>query len=158
MPFFKELRRRTTGTKADKSSSITHSNGTDDSQQSNGTMPTTKSSSTLNSLYGSSTPASSIKPHQSTPTLVTSKSASAATPTSTSLPQRPMPRGSSNRNSFMVRERPCDVTTYCFESNGSTWDDSLSFLVGSQCTICERIHYVQNTNFTFCPSNIDSLR
>ena len=101
MPFFKELRRRKTASKAEKSipngiKNSNESNGTSDS-----TMPTTKSSSTLNSVYGSSTPSSSIQPHQSTPNLVMSKSASTMTPNP--LPQRPMPLGSvGNRSSFMV--------------------------------------------------------
>lgn len=99
MPFFKELRRRRTGTKAEKSSS----KGTKTSNGSNVTVPTTKSTSTLNSVYGSSTPPSSIQPHQSTPNLLKSKSASTMTPSPTPLPQRPMPLSSvSNRSSFMV--------------------------------------------------------
>lgn len=97
MPFFKELRRKKTGHKAEKSSS----NGGKSSNESNATMPISKSSSTLNSVYGSSTPASSIQPHQSTPNLVMSKSASTMTPNP--LPQRPVPLGSvSNRGSLMV--------------------------------------------------------
>ena len=99
MPFFKELRRRKTGLKLDKSQdSSTDSN----SNGSNGTVPPSKSSSTLNSVYGSSTttPPSSIQPHQSTPKLAKSKSAT----TMTSLPQRPMPLGGvSNRSSYIVR-------------------------------------------------------
>ncbi|KAL2045488.1 hypothetical protein N7G274_001916 [Stereocaulon virgatum] len=97
MPFFKELRRRKTGLKQDKSQdSSTDSNSND----SNGTVPPSKSSSTLNSVYGSSTttPPSSIQPHQSTPTLPKSKSAT----TMASLPHRPMPlSGTSNRSSYI---------------------------------------------------------
>lgn len=99
MPFFKELRRRKTGLKLDKSQdSSTDSN----SNGSNGTVPPSKSSSTLNSVYVSSTttPPSSIQPHQSTPNLVKSQPAT----TMTSMPQRPMPlSGVSNRSSYIVR-------------------------------------------------------
>jgi len=106
MPFFKELRRKKTTSKIEK----TTDNSTD-SNGSNGTVPLSKSSSTLNSVYDSSTPPSSIQPNQSTPNLVTTKSGSTVTPllsksasTMTALPQRPMPLSSvSNRSSLAVR-------------------------------------------------------
>lgn len=98
MPFFKELRRRKTGLKTDKTDSP--SNGSTDSGGSSGAVAPSKSSSTLNSVYGSSTPPSSIQPNQSTPNLAPSKSQT----TMNSLPQRPMPLGGvSNRSSFVVR-------------------------------------------------------
>ena len=94
MPFFKDLRRRKANSKTANSA-----NRSNESNESNATVPTTKSSSTLDSIYATSTPASSIQPHQSTPNFVTSRSASTMTPT----PQRPTPLGSvSNRSSFMV--------------------------------------------------------
>ncbi|KAL6721112.1 hypothetical protein ACLMJK_000212 [Lecanora helva] len=92
MPFFKELRRRKTGSKAEKTPPDDTKTSDDSNGTSDDTVPTTKSSSTLNSLYGSSTPPSSIQPHQSTPNLVMSKSASTMTPNP--LPQRPMPLSS----------------------------------------------------------------
>ena len=101
MPFFKEFRRKKTISKTDKSP--IRSNDSNGSNGTNGTVPTTKSSSTINSVYASSTPPSSIQPHQSTPNLVLSKSTGAMTP----LPQRPIPLSSvSNRSSFMVRLLP----------------------------------------------------
>ena len=101
MPFFKELRRRKTGLKTEKPDKTDRpSNGSTDSNGSNGAVAPSKSSSTLNSVYGSSTPPSSIQPHQSTPNLAKSKSQT----TMNSLPQRPMPlSGVSNRSSFIVR-------------------------------------------------------
>ncbi|KAL9126526.1 MAG: hypothetical protein Q9217_004430 [Psora testacea] len=100
MPFFKDLRRKKTSSKIEKSTNI-GSNSSD----SNGIAQTiNKSSSTLNSVYnGTSTPASSILPNQSTPNLTTSKSNG----TFASLPQRPMPLSSvSNRSSFMGLNTP----------------------------------------------------
>ncbi|KAL8675417.1 MAG: hypothetical protein Q9168_000248 [Polycauliona sp. 1 TL-2023] len=99
MPFFKDLRRRKTGSKSENSLPSASAAST----QSNGTVPTTKSSSTLSSFYGTnstSTPASSIQPSHSNPnlTLTTNKSANLITPT----PQRPVALGSAmagNRNS-----------------------------------------------------------
>ena len=103
MPFFKELRRKKTSSKPDKSPN--KSNDSNDSNGTNGTVPTTKSSSTINSLYASSTTPSSVQAHQSTPTLITSKSTSALNP----LPQRPVPLTSvSNRSSFLVCVFPLD--------------------------------------------------
>lgn len=109
MPFFKELRRKKTGSKTEKSTDT--SNNSNGSNGSNGAVPPSKSSSTLNSVYDSSTPPSSIQPNQSTPNLVTTKSGSTVAPllnksasTVTSLPQRPVPLSSvSNRSSFTVR-------------------------------------------------------
>ncbi|MCJ1224161.1 hypothetical protein MMC12_000805 [Toensbergia leucococca] len=89
MPFFKDLRRRSKASpQADQSSN--GSNG------SNGTDVTTQSSSTLDSMYGTSTPASSIQPHASSPNLVITKSTSTISPP----PQRPVAStSSSNRYS-----------------------------------------------------------
>ncbi|CAF9907604.1 hypothetical protein IMSHALPRED_005584 [Imshaugia aleurites] len=101
MPFFKEFRRKKTSSKTEQS--LDSSNDSNGSNGTNGAVPTTKSSSTINSVYASSTPPSSIQPHQSTPNLVTSKSTGAMTP----LPQRPVPLTSvSNRSSFMGMNTP----------------------------------------------------
>ncbi|KAL8909301.1 MAG: hypothetical protein Q9207_000311 [Kuettlingeria erythrocarpa] len=66
-------------------------------------MPTTKSSSTLSSSYGAtSTPASSIQPHQSTPNLNLTTTASKLSNTIAQPPQRPVALAqgmASNRNS-----------------------------------------------------------
>ncbi|KAI4283188.1 MAG: hypothetical protein L6R38_002341 [Xanthoria sp. 2 TBL-2021] len=99
MPFFRELRRRKTNSKSENSLPTASAA----SNESNGSVPTTKSSSTLSSFYGSnsiSTPASSIQPNQSNPslTLTINKSGSTVNPT----PQRPVALGASmagNRNS-----------------------------------------------------------
>lgn len=102
MPFFKDLRRKKTVSKIEKS--FEESN----SSESNGTGPVqNKSSSTLNSVYnGTSTPASSVQPNQSSPnlpSLTTSKSTGAIT----TLHQRPVPLTSvSNRSSFMGLNTP----------------------------------------------------
>ena len=99
MPFFKELRRKKT------SSQIENSSNDSNSSDSNGTAPNlNKSSSTLNSVYnGTSTPASSVQPGQSTHSLTPSKSNG----TMTSLPQRPMAFSSvNNRSSFMGLNTP----------------------------------------------------
>ena len=115
MPFFKDFRRRKTS-----KDSRQLANGSNDSDRSDGTMATTKSSSTLNSVYASSTPASSIQPHQSTPSLPLNKSTSNLNSIqSTPLPQRPMPLSSvSNRSSFMVRETGSDLSNWnCADSH-----------------------------------------
>ncbi|KAL8928542.1 MAG: hypothetical protein Q9208_001776 [Pyrenodesmia sp. 3 TL-2023] len=99
MPFFKELRRRRTSAKANN----TPPNGSSTSTESNGTVPTTKSSSTLSSFYGAnSTPASSIQPHQSTPNLNLTSTASKLSNNISQPPQRPVALGqgmAGNRNS-----------------------------------------------------------
>lgn len=150
MPFFKELRRRKTGSRANKSLP----NGLKSSNESNGTMPITKSSSTLNSVYGSSTPPSSIQPHQSTPNLVTSKSASAMT--ATPLPQRPMPLSSvSNRSSLMVGLSISIV-------NGANRVPTVSATnlssAGIKYPICQRNYNAQIANLSLCTKNYDYFR
>lgn len=147
MSFFKELRRRKTGSRANKSLP----NGLKSSSESSGTMPITKSSSTLDSVYGSSTPPSSIQPHQSTPNLVTSKSAS--TMTATPLPQRPMPLSSvSNRSSLMVGLSVRIV-------NGADDVPILSNAdlssAGIEYPIRQRDHNAQTANLSLCTKNHD---
>lgn len=142
MPFFKELRRRKTSSRADRSPH----NGTKSSNESNSTMPITKSSSTINSVYGSSTPPSSIQPHHSTPNLVTSKSA--IINTATPLPQRPMPLSSvSNRSSLMV-------SLFITVVNGA--DRILYsgvaklFSTGIEYSVCQRDYNAQVSNLSIC--------
>jgi len=147
MPFFKELRRRKTGSRPNKSPP----NGTKSSNESNGTMPVTKSSSTLNSVYGSSTPPSSIQPHQSTPNLVMSKSTS--TMTATPLPQRPMPLSSvSNRSSAMVGLFITIIITTDRVPNLSAADLSSA---GIEYPICQRDYNAQNANLSLCTKDYD---
>ena len=102
MPFFKELRRKKTASKIEKSWEESNSS------ESNGTGPVrNKSSSTLNSMYkGTSTPASSQQPNQSTPTLPNLTSSN-STGDITTLPLRPVALSSvGNRSSFMGLNTP----------------------------------------------------
>ena len=107
MPFFKDLRRKKTNSKLEKTNGSSKGSS---SIESNGAPPShNKSSSTLNSLNnGSSTPASSIQPNQSNPALSPlNLSISNSTTTISSLPQRPMPLTSvNNRSSFMGLNTP----------------------------------------------------
>lgn len=93
MPFFKDLRRKKTNSKSDKSSSDSKS-----SKNSNGTLPTPQSSSTVDSLYGASTPSSSIQPQSSTPNLLHLKSTNGVN----CLPPKSIALSPSKRNSVLV--------------------------------------------------------
>lgn len=139
MPFFKELRRRTTGHKLNKNLSQHSSEGTSDS---NGTVPTTKSSSTLNSVYGSSTPPSTVQPNASTPNLANSKSSGA----NGQLSQRPIPVSmSSSRLSVMVR---LHQIYHRIIAEG--------YITGRGCSISQWELYEQATDLAVCSSdNID---
>ena len=149
MPFFKELRRKKTSSKTGK-----FPNSSNNSNDSNGTVPTTKSSSTINSVYASSTPPSSIQPHQSTPTLVTSKSTGAMTP----LPQRPMPLSSvSNRSSFMVRLLPLGkryVTHTLENSRGAEKQGWRILCTGIEHSVHQWNYNTQAANFKLCAPDI----
>ena len=152
MPFFREFRRRKTNSKTENSpDSSNHSNG---SNGTNGTVPTTKSSSTINSVYASSTPPSSIQPHQSTPNLVMSKSTGAMTP----LPQRPMPLSSvSNRSSFMVRLLPHCSGGPTHMPYKSRWKSKVRAdvsTVGTEHSIHQWNYYTQNANLKLCATHI----
>ena len=104
MPFFRDLRRRTTSFRSNKSGSPDGTNGSSRTNGTNGTnstVPETRSSSTLNSVYATSTPPSTIQPHASTPNLTNS-----APPNGSSLSSRPNPITlSSSRLSVMVDDQ-----------------------------------------------------